>query len=141
MSQGWKLLNDRLGDRVQLVGDDLLVSQVETLQRAEREGWLPNAVLVKPNQVGTLSETLETIAFAAERGMGAVVSHRSGDTEDSFIADLATATGAGQIKLGAPSRTDRTAKYNRMLWIEHDGNMPFAGNRQMRGAMGALQGP
>jgi enolase len=115
--EGWGLLTGELGARVQLVGDDLFVTSSERLARGIREG-AGNAILVKPNQVGTLTETLETIALAQRSGFGAVISHRSGETEDTTIADLAVATNAGQIKAGAPSRGERTAKYNRLLRIE-----------------------
>jgi enolase len=115
----WKLLTERLGDRVQLVGDDLFVTNVERLRRGIDEG-VGNAILVKVNQIGTLTETLDTIGLARSSGYGAVISHRSGETEDTTIADLAVATGAGQIKTGAPSRTDRVAKYNRLLRIEEE---------------------
>jgi enolase len=113
----WAELTSRLGDRVQLVGDDLFVTNVQRLRRGidQRVG---NAILVKVNQIGTLTETLETIALAREHGYAAVISHRSGETEDTTIADLAVATGAGQIKTGAPSRSDRVAKYNQLLRIE-----------------------
>jgi enolase len=114
---GWKALTERLGDRVQLVGDDLFVTNPERLRRGIEEG-VGNSILVKVNQIGTLSETLEAIRIAAEAGYTAVISHRSGETEDTTIADLAVATGAGQIKTGAPSRSDRVAKYNRLLRIE-----------------------
>ena len=114
---GWKLLTERLGDRCQLVGDDVFVTNTERLQRGIDEG-VGNAILVKLNQIGTLTETLETIRFAHEAGYATVISHRSGETEDVTIADLAVATGAGQIKTGAPSRTDRVAKYNQLLRIE-----------------------
>jgi enolase len=115
----WKELTSRLGDRVQLVGDDLFVTNPERLRRGIEEG-AANSILVKVNQIGTLSETLEAIRLAQERGYTAVISHRSGETEDTTIADLAVATGAGQIKTGAPSRTDRVAKYNRLLRIEEE---------------------
>jgi enolase 1/2/3 len=114
---GWKTLTERLGDRVQLVGDDLFVTNVERLRRGIEER-AANAVLVKVNQIGTLTETLEAIELARENGYAAVMSHRSGETEDTTIADLAVATGVGQIKTGAPSRTDRVAKYNQLLRIE-----------------------
>jgi enolase len=116
---GWRALTERLGERVQLVGDDLFVTNVERLGRGVDEG-VGNAILVKVNQIGTLSETLEAIGLARERGYAAVISHRSGETEDTTIADLAVATGAGQIKTGAPSRTDRVAKYNQLLRIEEE---------------------
>jgi enolase len=116
---GWKALTDRIGETVQLVGDDLFVTNVERLQRGidERVG---NAILVKVNQIGTLTETLDTIRLARSSGYAAVISHRSGETEDTTIADLAVATGAGQIKTGAPARTDRVAKFNQLLRIEEE---------------------
>ncbi|HYY63972.1 MAG TPA: phosphopyruvate hydratase [Gaiellaceae bacterium] len=113
----WAELTARLGDRVQLVGDDLFVTNPERLRRGIDE-HVANAILVKVNQIGTLTETLEAIRLAQANGYAAVISHRSGETEDTTIADLAVATGAGQIKTGAPSRTDRVAKYNRLLRIE-----------------------
>jgi enolase len=116
---GWKLLTERLGDRVQLVGDDLFVTNPERLRRGIELG-VGNSILVKVNQIGTLSETLEAIRTARDAGYTAVISHRSGETEDTTIADLAVATGAGQIKTGAPSRSDRVAKYNRLLRIEEE---------------------
>ncbi len=116
---GWKLLTDRLGARVQLVGDDLFVTNPERLRRGIEEG-VANSILVKVNQIGTLTETLEAIRTAREAGYTTVISHRSGETEDTTIADLAVATGAGQIKTGAPSRSDRVAKYNRLLRIEEE---------------------
>jgi enolase len=115
----WRVLTQRLGDRVQLVGDDLFVTNVERLRRGIEEG-VANSILVKVNQIGTLTETLETIALARSAGYTAVISHRSGETEDTTIADLAVATNAGQIKAGAPSRSDRTAKYNQLLRIEEE---------------------
>jgi len=115
----WKALTDRLGDKLQLVGDDLFVTNVERLQRGIDEG-VANAILIKVNQIGTLTETLDAIALARSRGYASVMSHRSGETEDTTIADLAVATGVGQIKTGAPSRTDRVAKYNRLLRIEEE---------------------
>ena len=117
--EGWVAVTDRLGLRVQLVGDDLFVTNPERLDRGIRER-AANAVLVKVNQIGTLTETLEVIERAARAGFGRVISHRSGETEDATIADLAVATGAGQIKAGAPSRGERTAKYNRLLRIEEE---------------------
>jgi len=116
---GWKLLTERLGEQVQLVGDDLFVTNPERLRRGIEAG-VGNSILVKLNQIGTLTETLEAIAIAREAGYTAVISHRSGETEDTTIADLAVATGAGQIKTGAPSRSDRVAKYNRLLRIEEE---------------------
>ena len=115
--EGWAELTARLGNRVQLVGDDLFVTNPEILRRGVRDG-VANAVLVKVNQIGTLSETFETLEIAREAGYAAVISHRSGETEDTFIADLAVATGAGQIKTGSMCRSDRVAKYNRLLRIE-----------------------
>jgi enolase len=116
---GWKLLTERLGDRVQLVGDDVFVTNPERLRRGI-ELEVGNSILVKVNQIGTLTETLEAIRIAREAGYTAVISHRSGETEDTTIADLAVATGVGQIKTGAPSRSDRVAKYNRLLRIEEE---------------------
>jgi len=116
---GWKQLTEMLGERVQLVGDDLFVTNPERLRRGIELG-VGNSILVKVNQIGTLSETLEAIRTAREAGYTAVISHRSGETEDTTIADLAVATGAGQIKTGAPSRSDRVAKYNRLLRIEEE---------------------
>jgi enolase len=115
----WRTLTERLGDGVQLVGDDLFVTNVERLREGIERG-VGNAILVKVNQIGTLTETLQTIELARVHGYAAVVSHRSGETEDTTIADLAVATGAGQIKTGAPSRTDRVAKYNQLLRIEEE---------------------
>jgi enolase len=116
---GWRMLTERLGDRVQLVGDDLFVTNPERLRRGIELG-VANSILVKLNQIGTLTETLETIETAHDAGYTAVVSHRSGETEDTTIADLAVATGSGQIKTGAPSRSDRVAKYNQLLRIEEE---------------------
>ena len=117
--EGWKLLTERLGSRVQLVGDDLFVTNPERLRRGIDTG-VANSILVKPNQIGTLTETLDAVRMARQAGYTAVISHRSGETEDTTIADLAVATGAGQIKAGAPSRSDRVAKYNRLLRIEEE---------------------
>ncbi len=114
---GWKLLTEKLGDRVQLVGDDLFVTNTERLRRGI-ESRAANSILIKVNQIGTLTETLAAIRMADEAGYTAVMSHRSGETEDTTIADLAVATGCGQIKTGAPSRSDRVAKYNQLLRIE-----------------------
>lgn len=113
----WKLLTERLGERLQLVGDDLFVTNPAILSRGIQEG-VANAILIKLNQIGTVTETLKAVDMAHKAGYRAVISHRSGETEDTFIADLAVATGAGQIKTGAPCRTDRVAKYNRLLQIE-----------------------
>ncbi|MGZ4307826.1 MAG: phosphopyruvate hydratase [Gaiellaceae bacterium] len=115
----WAALTSRLGDRVQLVGDDIFVTSQERLQRGIDEG-VANAILVKVNQIGTLTETLDVIALAQSHGYGVVVSHRSGETEDTTIADLAVATNAGQIKTGSLSRTDRVSKYNQLLRIEEE---------------------
>jgi enolase len=114
---GWKALTDALGDRLQLVGDDLFVTSTERLAQGIERG-IGNAILIKVNQIGTLTETLEAIELARRSGYNAVISHRSGETEDTFIADLAVATRAGQIKTGSASRTDRVAKYNQLLRIE-----------------------
>ena len=115
--EGWKLLTDRLGDKVQLVGDDLFVTNTEILERGIKNG-IGNSILIKVNQIGTLTETFDAIEMAKKAGYTAVVSHRSGETEDSTIADIAVATNAGQIKTGSLSRTDRIAKYNQLLRIE-----------------------
>lgn len=114
---GWKQLTDAVGERVQIVGDDIFVTNVDRLEQGIRDG-AANAILVKVNQIGTLTETLETMRVAREAGFKCVVSHRSGETEDTLIADLAVATGAGQIKTGSASRTDRVAKYNQLLRIQ-----------------------
>ena len=114
---GWTALTSELGDRIQIVGDDLFVTNEERLEQGIRSG-AANAILIKVNQIGTLTETLDTMRLAGEAGYRCVVSHRSGETEDTFIADLAVATGAGQIKTGSASRTDRVAKYNQLLRIE-----------------------
>ena len=114
---GWKLMTDRLGNKIQLVGDDLFVTNSERLQEGIDKG-IANSILIKVNQIGTLTETMAAISMAREAGYTAVMSHRSGETEDVTIADLAVATGCGQIKTGAPSRTDRVAKYNQLLRIE-----------------------
>lgn len=116
---GWKLLTKRLGDKVQLVGDDLFVTNTRFLRKGIQEGCA-NAILIKPNQIGTLSETLDAISMARSAGYHAIISHRSGETEDAFIADLAVATGSGQIKAGSLSRSDRLAKYNQLLRIEEE---------------------
>jgi enolase len=117
--KGWKLLTDTLGKKIQLVGDDLFVTNTERLARGIREG-IANSILIKVNQIGTLTETLEAMRMAKEAHYTCVVSHRSGETEDTFIADLVVATGAGQIKTGSASRTDRIAKYNQLLRIEEE---------------------
>jgi enolase len=125
---GWKLMTEALGDRLQLVGDDLFVTNVDRLEQGIRDG-IANAILIKVNQIGTLTETLDTMRVARDAGYRSVVSHRSGETEDTFIADLAVATGSGQIKTGSASRTDRVAKYNQLLRIEEQlaGRARYAG--------------
>ncbi|EEG77876.1 phosphopyruvate hydratase [Dethiobacter alkaliphilus] len=127
--EGWKLLTDRLGGNVQLVGDDLFVTNMERLQRGI-DTATGNAILIKLNQIGTVTETLDCIALAQKNGYNAVISHRSGETDDTTIADLSVATSAGQIKTGAPSRVDRVAKYNQLLRIQEQvgESMGFAGN-------------
>jgi enolase len=114
---GWARLTEAVGDRVQLVGDDLFVTNTERLARGIKE-QSANSILIKPNQIGTLTETVEAIEMAHANGFTSIVSHRSGETEDTTIADLAVATGTGQIKTGSASRSDRTAKYNQLLRIE-----------------------
>ncbi len=116
---GWKLLTDRIGDRVQLVGDDLFVTNTKRLKKGIEKG-VANSILVKVNQIGTLTEAIEAVETAQRAGYTAVISHRSGETEDTFIADFAVAANAGQIKTGAPARSERTAKYNRLLRIEDE---------------------
>jgi enolase len=117
--EGWKLLAARLGERIQLVGDDLYTTNVERLRQGILK-HITNSILIKPNQVGTLSETMEAIEMAAQAGWTTIISHRSGETEDTFIADLAVGMGSGQIKCGAPCRSERVAKYNRLLKIEEE---------------------
>jgi enolase len=117
--EGWKMLTEALGQRIQLVGDDIFVTNKARLQQGIQQG-VANSILVKVNQIGTLTETLETIRLAKDSGYTTIISHRSGETEDTTIADLAVATGAGQIKAGAPSRGERTAKYNQLLRIEEE---------------------
>lgn len=116
---GWKLLTERLGNQIQLVGDDLFVTNTKRLD-AGIKLHVANAILVKVNQIGTVSEAMEAIEMAQKNGYKAVISHRSGETEDTFIADLAVAVNAGQIKTGAPCRSDRTAKYNQLIRIEEE---------------------
>ena len=132
---GWRTLTERLGARLQLVGDDIFVTNTERLRRGI-DTHVANSILVKVNQIGTLTETLEAIAMAREAGYTAVISHRSGETEDVTIADLAVATGCGQIKTGAPSRSDRVAKYNQLLRIEEQlgADARFPGRSVFRGA-------
>jgi enolase len=131
--KGWKLMTDALGKKIQLVGDDLFVTNVERLSRGIQEG-VANSILIKLNQIGSVTETLASMRMAAEAGYTAVVSHRSGETEDAFIADLAVATNAGQIKTGSASRTDRIAKYNQLLRIEEElgASALFAGRKAYR---------
>jgi enolase len=138
---GWKLLTERLGSRIQLVGDDLFVTNTMRLREGFERG-VANALLVKLNQIGTLSETLEAIALAAAHSYATVISHRSGETEDTTIADLAVAVNAGQIKTGAPSRSERVAKYNRLLRIERElgGVGRYAGRAAFRTSRGQLGG-
>ena len=131
--EGWRGLTERLGRRLQLVGDDLFVTNTERLRRGIESG-VANSILVKVNQIGTLSEALAAIATARAAGYTAVMSHRSGETEDVTIADLAVATGCGQIKAGAPSRSERVAKYNQLLRIEEQlgGDAEYPGRAAFR---------
>ena len=115
--EGWKMLTNRIGENIQLVGDDLFVTNTRRLQKGI-DNKIANSILIKLNQIGTLTETLDAIELAKKNGYKAVISHRSGETEDTTIADLAVATNSGQIKTGAPCRTDRVSKYNRLLNIE-----------------------
>lgn len=117
--ESWKKLTDRIGDKVQLVGDDLFVTNPERLSKGIKLG-IANAILIKPNQIGTLTETLDVIEMAKKAGYGTIISHRSGETEDTFVADLSVAVNSGQIKTGAPSRTDRVCKYNQLIRIEEN---------------------
>jgi enolase 1/2/3 len=132
--EGWKLLTRELGHRVQLVGDDVFVTNPEILRRGISDG-VGNALLVKLNQIGTVTETLDAVRMAKDAGYATIISHRSGETEDTTIADLAVGTGAGQIKTGSASRTDRVAKYNQLLRIEEElgGTAPFAGRTAIKG--------
>ncbi len=131
---GWKALTVALGDRVQLVGDDLFVTNPAILKKGIDEG-VGNAILIKLNQIGTVTETLDAVLMAQEAGYGVIISHRSGETEDTTIADLAVATSAGQIKTGSASRTDRVAKYNQLLRIEEElgASAKYAGKSAIRG--------
>lgn len=132
--EGWAYLTEKLGQTIQIVGDDLFVTNPEKLARGIKEGTA-NAILIKLNQIGTLTETLEVIALARRHGYASVISHRSGETDDAFISDLAVATAAGQIKTGAPARMDRVAKYNQLLRIaEAVKKAPYAGLSQFRGS-------
>jgi enolase len=139
--EGWRLLTQRLGDKVQLVGDDLFVTNPERLQKGITQG-AANAILVKVNQIGTLTEAFDAIRLAQNNGYRTVISHRSGETEDTMIADIAVAVGAGQIKTGAPCRTERVAKYNQLLRIEDligfsaAYENPFAKSSQISGISG-----
>ena len=117
--EGWAMLTKALGKKIQLVGDDLFVTNTQRLAEGIRKG-IGNSILIKVNQIGTLTETLDAISMAQHSGYSAIISHRSGETEDTTIADLAVAVNAGQIKSGAPSRSDRVAKYNRLLRIEEE---------------------
>jgi len=123
---GWKKLTSRLGSRIQLVGDDIFVTNTNRLKQGIRDG-IANAVLIKPNQVGTVSETLDCVKVATDSGYRTVISHRSGETSDHFIADLAVAANSGQIKTGAPCRSERVTKYNRLIRIEEDDVLRYAG--------------
>ena len=116
---GWRATTERLGDKLQLVGDDIFVTNVDRLSEGIERG-VANSILIKVNQIGTLTETIEAVRLAQENGYTAVMSHRSGETEDATIADLAVALGTGQIKTGAPARSDRVAKYNQLLRIEEE---------------------
>jgi enolase len=130
---GWKMLTDAIGDKVQLVGDDLFVTNTKILKEGIDKG-IANSILIKVNQIGTLTETLEAIGMAHDAGYTAVVSHRSGETEDTTIADLVVASGAGQIKTGSLSRSDRVAKYNQLMRIEDQlgGDARYAGKGAFR---------
>jgi enolase len=133
--EGWKILTDKIGDKVQLVGDDLFVTNTSILSRGIEQG-VANSILIKLNQIGTLSETLDAISMAKEAGYSVVISHRSGETEDTTIADLAVATAAGQIKTGSLCRSDRVAKYNRLLRIEAElqGTAAYRGRAELSAA-------
>ena len=127
---GWSHLTKEMGKETQLVGDDLFVTNKDIFQEGIQQN-IANSILIKINQIGTLTETLETINLAKENNYTTVISHRSGETEDSFIADLAVGSGAGQIKTGAPSRSDRTSKYNRLLMIDAWENFEFLGRSEL----------
>ena len=116
---GWKKMTNMIGDKIELVGDDIFCTNLKTLQRAIDDG-VANSILIKPNQIGTVSETIECVSLAQKNGYGVYVSHRSGETEDTFIADLAVATGCGHIKTGSGCRSERISKFNRLLRIEHE---------------------
>jgi len=125
---GWKSLTERLGERIQIVGDDIFVTNIKLLRKAIKNKTA-NAILIKPNQIGTLTETIECHELANVGSFNTIISHRSGETEDSFIADLAVGINAGQIKTGAPCRSERTAKYNQLLRIEEDAYGIFLGKQ------------
>ena len=127
---GWEELTNKLGKAAQLVGDDLFVTNKKIFRQGIDKN-IANSILIKINQIGTLSETFETIKLAKDNDYTCVISHRSGETEDSFIADLAVGTGAGQIKTGAPSRSDRTSKYNRLLMIDAWEKFQFLGKKEL----------
>lgn len=128
--QGWQLLTQKLGNKIQLVGDDLFVTNTRILEEGIKQK-MANAILIKLNQIGTLTETREAIALAHANNYRSIISHRSGETEDAFIADLAVATGAGQIKTGSLCRTDRVAKYNQLLRINELGSLKYAGKSSL----------
>ena len=127
---GWQKLTDRLGETTQLVGDDLFVTNKHRLKKGIKSR-VANAILIKISQIGTLSETLEAIKLAKDNNYRTIISHRSGETEDTAISDLAVAVGAGQIKTGAPSRSERVAKYNRLLIIEQKSGLRFLGKDEL----------
>jgi enolase len=127
--EGWKMMTAKLGAKVQLVGDDLFVTNTDYLKKGIEMG-VSNSILIKVNQIGTLTETMEAIEMAKEAGYTAIVSHRSGETEDTSIADLAIGLAAGQNKTGAPSRTDRVSKYNRLIILEEKFKIPFVGKNE-----------
>jgi enolase len=130
---GWRELTERLGGKIQLIGDDIFVTNPRLLERGLAEG-VANSILIKPNQIGTLTETLETMELARGAGYTCVISHRSGETEDPFIADLAVGTGSGQLKSGSPNRSERVAKYNQLLRIEEDFGLPLRSTLWVRSA-------
>ena len=127
--EGWKSLTKSLGEEIQIVGDDLFATNPERIKKGIKEK-VANSVLIKMNQIGTISETIEAVNLAQKNGYKAIISHRSGETEDTSISDLAIGLCAGQIKSGAPSRTDRVAKYNRLLMIEDKFKTPFLGKNE-----------
>ena len=129
--EGWVKITESLGDKVQLVGDDIFVTNSIRLAKGI-EQKAANSILIKVNQIGTITETLKTIKLALDNNFTSVISHRSGDTEDSLIADLAVGTGVGQIKTGAPSRSERVSKYNRLLMIEHEEGFKFIGQKALK---------